>query len=331
MASSSCSTPIRINFHHGGVFEANPINYEFDMVSKLDNVDIYAMDYPAFVTYLETISHAMSNALYFVVPGLDLKNGLRRKSNDGEGSSGGITYDSPYYLHPSDYPKQLHVNEVLTDNNFADWSQEMTNFLFAKNKIEIVDGTIKKPEKGSKDYMPWMRVDTMIKGWLTTAIEKNIRNSIKYAGTASEIWSDLNEWFGKESSPRAYELKQKITSTQQAGDTDERQRAVSSENAKPLDSAAFKAFQRKIAPYASNKERTGTKIVKDGTEYCTECRKEGHRREGCFKIIGYPDWWPEKKGDKSRGKVAYVETEVSPIPGLSNNDYQTFLKHFSRI
>nr|GFB37368.1 hypothetical protein [Tanacetum cinerariifolium] len=33
------------------------------------------------------------------------------KSNDGEGSSGGITYDSPYHLHPSDYPKQLHVNE----------------------------------------------------------------------------------------------------------------------------------------------------------------------------------------------------------------------------
>nr|GFC78708.1 hypothetical protein [Tanacetum cinerariifolium] len=87
---------------------------------------------------------------------------------------------------------------------------------------------------------------------------------------------------------------------------DERQRVVSSENAKPLDSAAFKAFQRKIA------------------------LKEGHRREGCFKIIGYPDWWPEKKGDKSRGKAAYVETEISPILGLSNDDYQTFLKHFSR-
>nr|GFB75037.1 hypothetical protein [Tanacetum cinerariifolium] len=68
--------------------------------------------------------------------------------------------------------------------------------------------------------------------------------------------------------------------------------------------------------------RTGTKIVKNGTEYCTECRKEGHRHEGCFKIIGYPDWWPRKKGDKSRGKAAYVETEISPIPG--------FLRHFSR-
>nr|GEV90989.1 putative ribonuclease H-like domain-containing protein [Tanacetum cinerariifolium] len=174
------------------------------------------------------------------------------KTKDGEGSSGGITYDSPYYLHPSDYPKQLHVNKVLTDNNFVDWSQEMTNFLFAKNKIEFVDGTIKKPEKGSKDYMPWMRVDDMIKGWLTTAMEKNIRNSVKYAGTASEIWSDLNERFGKES-----------------------------------------ALGR------------------------------------CFKLIGYPDWWPGKKGEKSKGKAACVETEMSPIPGLRNEDYQLFLKNFS--
>ncbi|GJQ91627.1 putative RNA-directed DNA polymerase [Tanacetum coccineum] len=93
----------------------------------------------------------------------------------------------------------------------------MTNFMFAKNKIEFVDGRIKKPEKTSKDYMPWMRVDAMIKGWLTTAMEKNIRNSVKYADAASEIWSDLNERFGKESAPRAYELKQKIASTRQGG------------------------------------------------------------------------------------------------------------------
>ncbi|KAM0044266.1 putative retrotransposon gag domain, retrotransposon Copia-like protein [Helianthus debilis subsp. tardiflorus] len=141
------------------------------------------------------------------------------KNKDGDGSGGAISHDSPYYLHPSDYPKQLHVNDVLTDNNYIDWKQEMMNFLFAKNKVEFVDGTIKKPEKTSKDYMPWMRVDAMIKGWLTAAMEKNIRNSVKYASTASEIWSDLGERFGKESAPRAYELKQKIASTRQAGNS----------------------------------------------------------------------------------------------------------------
>ncbi|KAJ0827864.1 putative retrotransposon gag domain, retrotransposon Copia-like protein [Helianthus annuus] len=331
------------------------------------------------------------------------------KAKDGEGYSGSISHESPYYLHPSDLPKQLHVNEVLTDYNYADWRQEMMNFLFAKNKIEFVDGSIKKPEKSSKDYMPWMRADAMIKGWLTTAMEKNIRNSVKYASTASEIWSDLDERFGKESAPRAYEIKQRIAGTRQAGNSvsayftslrslwdeaqsvqpfpqcscgkcecevgkkifehqekehlyeflmgldnefsvirtqilatkpipsltaayhmvhdDEKQRAVSSESKGNVEAAAFKAFQRKDRDH--NKEKSGANGVRDGTEHCTFCNKDGHKREGCFKLVGYPDWWPGKKGEKTKGKAACVETDASPIPGLTQENYQTLLKHFS--
>ncbi|KAI3796118.1 hypothetical protein L1987_38782 [Smallanthus sonchifolius] len=130
---------------------------------------------------------------------------------------GATDHDSPYYIHPSDYPRQMHVNDVLTDGNYADWSQEMLNFLFAKNKVGFIDGTIKKPEPTSSKYMSWMRCDAMIKGWLNTAMEKEIRTSVKYATTAQEIWADLEERFGKESAPRAYELKQLLTTTKQVG------------------------------------------------------------------------------------------------------------------
>ncbi|XP_076931468.1 uncharacterized protein LOC143596629 [Bidens hawaiensis] len=122
----------------------------------------------------------------------------------------GIDHDSPYYLHPSDYPRQMHVNDVLTDGNYADWSQEMQNFLFAKNKIGFVNGSIKKPEEDSSKYMPWIRCDAMIKGWLHTAMEKEIRTIIKYAMTTRKIWADLKERFGTVSAPRAYELKQSL-------------------------------------------------------------------------------------------------------------------------
>lgn len=67
------------------------------------------------------------------------------KDKNGDGSSSGFDHSSPFYLHPSDIPKQLHVNEVLTDANYSDWRQKMENFLFAKNKFEFVDGTIQKP------------------------------------------------------------------------------------------------------------------------------------------------------------------------------------------
>lgn len=62
--------------------------------------------------------------------------------------------------------------------------------------------------------MAWMQCDAMIKGWLTTAMEKNICNNVSYATTASHIWSDLLERFGKESSLRAYEPKQRIAVNQ---------------------------------------------------------------------------------------------------------------------
>nr|GEU49499.1 hypothetical protein [Tanacetum cinerariifolium] len=117
--------------------------------------------------------------------------GIRTGSEGDKGRSSVIDFSSPYYLHPSDSPKQPSVNVVLTDGNYNDWAREMTNFLFAKNKTDFVDGTLKKPETSSSEYKSWMRCDAMIK--------------------------DLKERFGKKSAPRAYELKKKITATRQEG------------------------------------------------------------------------------------------------------------------
>ncbi|KAJ0920332.1 putative retrotransposon gag domain, retrotransposon Copia-like protein [Helianthus annuus] len=126
-------------------------------------------------------------------------------------------HNSPYFIHASDYPRQMHVNEILTDGNYNDWAQEMLNFLFAKNKVGFINGTLKKPEPESDNYMVWMRADAMIKGWLNTAMNKDIRASVKYATTAQEIWADLKERFGKGSAPRAYELKQSLSAIRQEG------------------------------------------------------------------------------------------------------------------
>ncbi|XP_071715272.1 uncharacterized protein [Rutidosis leptorrhynchoides] len=115
------------------------------------------------------------------------------ESSSGKKSGSAIDTNSPMYIHPSDYPKQMHVNETLTDNKYTDWSQEMMNFLFAKNKVGFVDGSIKKPDNNSPQYMLWMGCDAMIKGWLTIAMEKEIRTSVKYANSTYEIWNNLEK------------------------------------------------------------------------------------------------------------------------------------------
>ena len=65
--------------------------------------------------------------------------------------------------------------------------------------------------------MDWVRANARVKGWLTTAMEKEIRTNVRYANTSSEIWKDLGERFEKEGAPRAYELKQLLNVMQKGG------------------------------------------------------------------------------------------------------------------
>ncbi|GJY83784.1 putative RNA-directed DNA polymerase [Tanacetum coccineum] len=325
--------------------------------------------------------------------------------NKTEGES--MDSNSSYYIHPSDYPKQMQVNDALNDGNYNDWAQEMENNLFAKNKIGFVDESIKKPEKESQTYMPWLRCDAMIKGWLTTAMEKEIRSSVKYANTAAEIWSDLKERFGKESAPRAYELKQTLSATIQGNISvsayytklrsiwdemesalpiprcnykgcscdmgkklvehkekeklyeflmglnsefsvirtqilamnpiptlgkayhlvteDEKQRAITADKQPSTDAAAFKAFVpgRRENNSIQRRDKLPSRDVKrrDAVDHCTFCEKDGHIHDGCFKLIGYPEWWPgNRKREETKPKAACVKAGSCPILGKNIDD-----------
>lgn len=70
--------------------------------------------------------------------------------------------------------------------------------------------------------------------------------------------------------------------------------------------------------------------MKDGTENedCTICRRNGHKHEGCFKLVGYPEWWPIKKGEKIKPMPVCTESDSSPIQGLTNEQYKLFVTHF---
>lgn len=84
-----------------------------------------------------------------------------------------------------------------------------------KNRVGFIDGSITQPTPESPNLKPWQQSDAIIKGWLTTTMEKDIQNSVKYANTAKEIWDELEERFGKKSAPRAYELKRTLTGLRQ--------------------------------------------------------------------------------------------------------------------
>ncbi|CAH9146114.1 unnamed protein product [Cuscuta epithymum] len=125
---------------------------------------------------------------------------------DGDGHALTIDCMSPYYIQSGDKPGDVFVTSLLRDGNYGDWLDEMSNALYAKNKFGFVNGDLPMPEAKSP-YLPyWQRANAMVKGWLNSSMELELRQSVKFK-TAREIWTDLEERFGKESAPRAYELR----------------------------------------------------------------------------------------------------------------------------
>ncbi|CAH9146643.1 unnamed protein product [Cuscuta epithymum] len=123
---------------------------------------------------------------------------------------------SPYFIQSGDKPGDVFVTSLLRDGNYGDWLDEMSNALYAKNKFGFVNGDIPMPESGSP-YLPyWKRANAMVKGWLNSSMELELRQSVKFK-TAREIWEDLEERFGKESAPRVYELRTLLGETRQDG------------------------------------------------------------------------------------------------------------------
>lgn len=97
----------------------------------------------------------------------------------------------PYFLQSSDNPGVALVTQSLTAQNYQQWSRSVKLALSAKNKLELVDGSLPKPADNSPLYAFWHRCNGMVLSWLLNLISVEIRASVVYFITAQEIWEDL--------------------------------------------------------------------------------------------------------------------------------------------
>ncbi|XP_073278715.1 uncharacterized protein [Primulina huaijiensis] len=121
-----------------------------------------------------------------------------------------------YAIHHSDSPSTILVTPLLTGDNYGSWSRAITMVLRAKNKLIFVDDSLPVPSE-KDDISNWERCNDLVSSWILNSVSSNIRPSILYADTATQIWIDLKERFSQSNAPKIYQLKQSIDGFKQEG------------------------------------------------------------------------------------------------------------------
>ncbi|KAJ0511302.1 hypothetical protein HanIR_Chr11g0550431 [Helianthus annuus] len=109
---------------------------------------------------------------------------------------------------------------------------------------------------------------------------------------------------------------------------EEQQRMILGEKkTTPTETVAFKAcIPCQRDNNANQRQRRG-----DAIEQCTHCGRNGHDWDRCFKKIGCPNRRSiNAKRDEGKPKATHVGTYTSPVPGLTKEQFQLFLKFFAK-
>lgn len=100
----------------------------------------------------------------------------------------------PLYLHHGDQPGIILVPQLLAEDNYSTWVQSMRMALTVKNKIGLVDESIKEPSKNQpEELQQWKRCNDLVKTWLLGSMTKEIASSVIHCRDASQMWLDLQE------------------------------------------------------------------------------------------------------------------------------------------
>ncbi|XP_065861010.1 uncharacterized protein [Euphorbia lathyris] len=66
--------------------------------------------------------------------------------------------------------------------------------------------------------------------------------------------------------------------------------------------------------YNSNQNRSQSSDNSNKDEkFCKYCRKSGHEKADCFKLVGYPDWYKGKKNNNHNQHAYMSKEESSPL------------------
>ncbi|GJZ52107.1 serine carboxypeptidase S28 family protein [Tanacetum coccineum] len=131
-----------------------------------------------------------------------------------------MTHDltSPLFLHPSDGPDSLAIQEKLIGaQNYRSWKRSVEIRLSTKRKLEFIRVTVLGSVTDATMQEQWDTCNNMVISWLMSSVFESIAKSIMFIGTAFEIWNQLEKRFALSNGSRKYKLNRETYDVMQSG------------------------------------------------------------------------------------------------------------------
>lgn len=108
-----------------------------------------------------------------------------------QGSENEISLPDPLVLHHSDTPGLTLVNTPLDAQNYREWSRSMRLSLSAKNKLSLIDRTVKAPPASDTRFPLWQHCNDLVITWILHSIQHAIARSAIFFDTAAPVWRNI--------------------------------------------------------------------------------------------------------------------------------------------
>ncbi|PWA50769.1 hypothetical protein CTI12_AA290690 [Artemisia annua] len=127
-------------------------------------------------------------------------------------------FQNPLYLHPSDGPGILVVNEkLLGAQNYRSWRRSIEIALSTKRKLGFIRGTVPRSSNDASLQEQWDTCNNLVISWLMNSVSESIAKSIMFIGTAHAIWIQLETRFALSNGSHKYKLNRETYETIQSG------------------------------------------------------------------------------------------------------------------
>nr|GFA00670.1 cysteine-rich RLK (receptor-like protein kinase) 8 [Tanacetum cinerariifolium] len=231
-------------------------------------------------------------------------------------------FQNPLYLHPSDGPSTLIIQEKLVRaQNYRAWKRAIEIGLSTKRKLGFVKGAVVMSPTDANLAELWDTCNNMVISWIMGSVHESIARSIMFIGTASEIWQQLERRFSVSDGSRKHRITPEITAflnalSKQKEDqrlfqflngleecySHQRSRILMMNPLPNVESACSliqqEESQRVLFGSSSNVENTALYSRGNVKDKCGICGFEWHPPEKCWEKVGYPPWHSKFKGSQ---------------------------------